>query len=232
MLNKDDRQKIKRYWTNELKKESLNNIETYIHLSEEFEKDVVEITFFEDYKIVSIAKGIETVPTILWEIVGYDFQEKVLDDKLRNVIEKNYITYLSPEEYEPISIKDAEIRLLSERDKEAFERLKKQTTPEDNENSFVEMDHPVVFGCLIGDRLVSVSSNLYWGDHIADIGILTDSSFRKRGFARATVGALCEYNIKNGKINQYRCVAENTGSYHTAKSVGFETIALVYRFRL
>ena len=93
------------------------------------------------------------------------------------------------------------------------------------------MDHPVIFGCYYDNKLVSVSSNLNWGEHLADIGILTDSDYRKKGFGKATVNALCGWNIEQGKINQYRCDAENLRSFRTAKRLGFEVTALVYRFK-
>lgn len=232
MLSKEYKEKIKTFWTNDLKREDLNDIETYIKISKETEKNIWEIIYFEEYRILCIPEGVEEIPTKLWELISLNMDEEHLDEKINNLEEKRYIMYLPPESFHETTIENGDFRKIGDSDKEAFNALKKRTTPEDDELSFVEMDHPVIFGCYMDDKLVSVSSNLNWGEHLADIGILTDSEYRKRGIGRGTVNALCGYNIEQGKINQYRCDAENKGSYFTGKAIGFETLALVYRFKI
>lgn len=231
MISTDYREKIKEFWIKGLKLKEVNGIKTYIKISKDIGENTCQIMFFKDFRILTIPAGIEEIPVQLRKAVSQSFDEKKLDETIKNIEEKRYIMYLSPEAYKLIEVEGAELKKLSESDRTAFNDLKARTSEKDNETSFVEMDHPVVFGCLFDNKLVAVSSNLNWGEYIADIGILTDSNYRKKGFGKATVNALCAWNIEQGKINQYRCEAENVNSFRIARNLGFELTALVYRFK-
>lgn len=232
MINTDYREKIKNFWIDGLKNEALNGMETYIKISEDMGEKTCQIMFFEDFRILTIPERLEEIPVNLREAVSLNFDEKKLDETIKNIEEKRYIMYLSPQACKLMKVEGAEFKKLSESDRAAFNALKARISQEDNETSFVEMDHPAIFGCYFGNKLVAVSSNLNWGEHIADIGILTDSKYRKRGFGKATVNALCAWNIEQNRINQYRCAAENVNSFRVAKRLGFELTAVVYRFKM
>jgi predicted GNAT family acetyltransferase len=133
-----------------------------------------------------------------------------------------YLWYLEPEKFNRVEAAvEFSIRQLSQKDAKYLDELKNNCSEEDLEEGDVDIDHSVVFGCFYGDKLVSVSSLIFWGDIIADIGVITHAEFRGIGLGKAVVSALCRWGIDNNRIMQYRAESENEGSWKIAKTLGF-----------
>ena len=114
-------------------------------------------------------------------------------------------------------------RKLSDADREAFDAFQGEASEQDREDAYVELDHWAVFGCFDGGRLVCVASMYPWdGSSIADLGVLTLSDVRGRGYARATVTAISQFARDKNYEPQYRCQVDNGASIALAKACGFE----------
>ncbi len=117
-------------------------------------------------------------------------------------------------------------RLLSQRDEAVFSTFLAAASEQDLDDAFVELDHWAVFGSFQQDRLACAASAYPWRAYgwndarLADIGVLTLSEFRGRGFARKTVRALARYSYEQGYHPQYRCQTDNAASVALAKAVG------------
>lgn len=112
-------------------------------------------------------------------------------------------------------------RRLTEDDHAAFGIFHSSASEEDREDAFVELDHWAVFGCFDGDRLVSAASAIPWNDSpVADLGVLTLTDARGKGYARAAVQAINRYSRQHGYEPQYRCQLDNHASVALAKACG------------
>ncbi|MEP7180226.1 MAG: GNAT family N-acetyltransferase [Pseudonocardiales bacterium] len=114
-------------------------------------------------------------------------------------------------------------RRLQDTDADAFAVLSAEASEEDLDQAYVEIDHWLVFGTFVDDRLAAVASMYPWRDtHLADLGVLTLPAYRGRGFAKATVRAISAAASKRGYEPQYRCQLDNVTSAALAHSAGFE----------
>ena len=113
-------------------------------------------------------------------------------------------------------------RALTSDDAAAFEALVANAPDDDLDEAYVELDHWLVFGTFIGDRLASAASTYPWvGTQLADVGVITLPQFRGRGLGRATVRAMSAAALTRGYEPQYRCQLENTASVALARAAGF-----------
>jgi len=216
------------YSQNHIKKQK-DGQDYYYQKSSEMANGVVELTLLNEMILYKIPKEGELTSDILDVVFRSNHDTTHIDRQFHGKItEKRYLFFALSVNLERAETSETIIRQLTDSDRKAFQDFKKRTTKDDDEVSFVEMDHPAVFGCFFKNQLVAVSSNLNWGDDLRDIGILTDKNYRKMGYGKATVATLCNYNAKQGKINQYRCTDQNVKSYKTAKSLGFENWGLIY----
>ena len=86
------------------------------------------------------------------------------------------------------------------------------------------MEDDIAVGCFDGEKLISVASYWFWGDFLADIGILTAPAYRGKGIGRAVVGYLCKIGIEMGRINVYRHSNVNRASDKLSSALGFTTV--------
>lgn len=113
------------------------------------------------------------------------------------------------------------VRRLSLDDRAAFERFIDDAPDQDVDEAFVELDHWLVFGCFVDERLVSAASMYPWdASTLADTGVLTLPEFRGRGYGAATVRGLSARALQLGYEPQYRCQVDNVGSVSLARSAG------------
>lgn len=112
-------------------------------------------------------------------------------------------------------------RLLNENDAAAFEVFHAACPTDDKEEGQVAMDDDLVYGILCGDQLVAVASLWHWGDHIADIGVLTHPDFRRKGLMKVAVEGIA---ANTDRILLWRAGVDNTGSNKTANSCGFQPV--------
>ncbi len=115
-----------------------------------------------------------------------------------------------------------DVRRLTEQDDIVFSEFQSSASEQDLDDAQVELDHWTVFGSFEHNRLVSAASMYPWEDdlQIADLGVLTLSSFRGKGHARKVVRSLCKYAYGQGYEPQYRCQIDNDASTLLAKAVG------------
>ena len=114
-----------------------------------------------------------------------------------------------------------QVRRLTTTDAETMSTLHKANTPEDVDEAFVEVDHEIAYGCLLGEQLVAAASG-YERAGFLDIGVITHPEFRKMGLGRAVVGSVCSWAIDRGIIAQYRHDVLNAKSKGVAKGLNFQ----------
>jgi GNAT superfamily N-acetyltransferase len=114
-------------------------------------------------------------------------------------------------------------RQLTAADADAFARFTAEAPVGDVDDAFVELDHWLVYGSFVDDRLVAAASMYPWrGSRLADVGILTLPAYRGRGLATRTVRAICAAAIAEGYEPQYRCQLDHAASIGVATAAGFE----------
>jgi GNAT superfamily N-acetyltransferase len=116
----------------------------------------------------------------------------------------------------------ADTRQLTSADAALFEEFTGEAPVDDLDEAFVELDHWLVFGTFIGDKLVCAASMYPWsGTQLADLGVITLPEFRGRGLGRATVRSLSAEALRRGYEPQYRCQLDNAASVALARAAGF-----------
>ncbi len=113
-------------------------------------------------------------------------------------------------------------RELTGDDAEAFAAFAAEAPPAELDEAYVELDHWLVFGTFVDDRLVCAASMYPWsGTRLADLGVITLPGFRGLGVGRATVRALSAAALARGYEPQYRCQLDNVASVGLARASGF-----------
>ena len=150
----------------------------------------------------------------------------LLDDPALQIQGNGNVKILYPPELIDYHVEDGlTIRRLSSADALAFEHFHSTCTEEERDEGEVSLEDDVAVGCFDGEKLVSMASYWFWGDVLADIGILTDPAYRGKGIGRAVVGYLCKIGIEMGRINVYRHDNDNPASDKLSAALGFTTIA-------
>lgn len=106
------------------------------------------------------------------------------------------------------------LRQLTEQDDAVFSEFESTASEQDLDDAYVELDHWAVYGSFEHNRLVCAASIYPWkGDaQIADLGVLTLTSFRGKGHARKVVRSISKYAFEQGYETQYRCQLDNEAS--------------------
>lgn len=121
---------------------------------------------------------------------------------------------------------EANVRRLSEGDRDAFAAFAAAAPAQDLDDAYVELDHWAVFGGFDGQQLVSAASMYPWGGaDLGDLGVLTLPGSRRSGLARAVVREICRHAYRQGYEPQYRCQLDNAASLALAASAGFTWFA-------
>lgn len=114
------------------------------------------------------------------------------------------------------------VRALGPADREIFTAMQAACGTEECEMGEIELDMPKVFGVFEGKELVSQSAFLHFGEGVADVGVLTHPEFRRRGYGREAVAALCRWGLDNNeRAIIYRVAEFNQSSRGIARSLGF-----------
>ncbi len=85
------------------------------------------------------------------------------------------------------------------------------------------------FAVSVDDKLVCVTDAPdvpYMSDIIVEPGINTLAGYRKKGFAKITVGALIKYLLSMKKVPIWSCGSSNTASVHLAESLGYRKLGV------
>lgn len=119
----------------------------------------------------------------------------------------------------------ADSRPLTAADADLFEEFTRAAPDDDLDEAFVELDHWIVFGTFVDDRLVAAASMYPWsGTQLADLGVITLPEFRGRGLGRVTVRAISAEALERGYEPQYRCQLDNAASVALARAAGFSLL--------
>lgn len=136
----------------------------------------------------------------------------------------DYVFYFSEAEKNVLLQENlrGDLRRLTEQDEAVFSEFQSSASEQDLDDAYVELDHWAVFGSFEQNRLVSAASMYPWEDNvqIADLGVLTLTSFRGKGHARKVVRSICKYAYDQGYEPQYRCQLDNHASTSLAKAAG------------
>ncbi|WP_317954673.1 GNAT family N-acetyltransferase [Paenibacillus chitinolyticus] len=156
-----------------------------------------------------------------------DLSEEIFREKLNEagvtLHGADYLFYFSEAEKNVLLQENLEgdLRRLTEQDDAVFSEFESSASEQDLDDAYVELDHWAVFGSFEENRLVSAASMYPWENaKIADLGVLTLTSFRGQGHAHRVVRSICKYACKQGYEPQYRCQLDNQASTLLAKSVG------------
>lgn len=118
------------------------------------------------------------------------------------------------------------IRTLSADDSAALAEFQAQLPQAEWEEAFVELDHWLVYGLFVDDKLACAASLLRWANSgLADLGVCTLPALRGRGHARRTVRAISAAALQRGHEPQYRCQPDNHASVALARSAGLQRYA-------
>ncbi len=133
--------------------------------------------------------------------------------------------YLDPKAFRPapapagLELK----RLEGKADWPLIKSLLDDCSEEEVDDAEIYEDDPdaVVFGALSEGRLVGYAGFRYWEKKFADIGILTNPDFRRRGLGRWLVSNVSAWCLENEVVPMYRVDPENHGSRRIAEGLGY-----------
>ncbi len=124
------------------------------------------------------------------------------------------------------------VRTLTQDDAEAFARFEAASDPDELDEAYVELDHWCVMGVFDGDTLVAATSAYPWRDtKLADIGVITLASHRRRGLAVQMVHAISQEIAQRGYEPMYRAGVSNDASAGVALAAGMTRIGVWQQFR-
>jgi len=125
-------------------------------------------------------------------------------------------------------------RQLTRNDYGDFLHFHRSLYPDGDQESWLEeyfnaiADKGYVHGVYVDERLVSATDAPdmpYMADVIVEIGVNTLPEFRRRGHAKAVVGASLKHLVNTEKVPIWSCGAANTASQELAESVGYVKFA-------
>ncbi len=137
--------------------------------------------------------------------------------------------YLDPTHFHPLPSQAC--RQLTSENRTLLDRL--HAAIPTHQQWYVEIDHPIVFGCVVKQELVSVASHfLFEEDRIAAAGVLTHPDFRRQGWGKAVVSAVLQWALDREWIVEWSTTGTNLGSLGIANSLGFREYAMVTELRI
>lgn len=135
----------------------------------------------------------------------------------------DYLFYFQSAEMAEVSrqMNFGTVRRLTLNDVALFSDFCSEASEDDLDAAYVELHHWAVFGSFEQSKLVCAASMYPWKESkIADLGVLTLSTFRGRGHARNTLRAISKFAHAQGHQPQYRCQLDNQGSILAARAAG------------
>ena len=137
--------------------------------------------------------------------------------------------YLDPSEFTPFEA--GVVRQLSAQDAPLLAQLH-ETIPE-GMRWFVEIDHPVVFGCFEGDHLAAVASQfLFKEEGVAAAGVLTHTGFRRRGYGKSVASAVVDWALARNYLCEWSTWDGNPASMALAQRLGFRQVLTDTEYRV
>lgn len=78
------------------------------------------------------------------------------------------------------------------------------------------------YGAFVDGRLVSVACSFFVAESFEDIGVVTESAFRRQGLSVACAAALCNDIQSRGRRPSWTTSLDNAGSLGVARKLGFK----------
>ena len=126
-----------------------------------------------------------------------------------------------------------DVRRLTVADQPLLDAMVAQCTPSEQDAGDVSTGHEVAFGVFDGERVVAVASMYEWLA-CAELGVLTDPTYRGNGLGRAAVSGLAAhlFDMDETRPILYRHDDSNIGSGKIAAALNFTQFAQVWSVRL
>lgn len=126
---------------------------------------------------------------------------------------------------EQVPSPDHPVRMLTERDQSALERLRASCESTEWQHGGSDSGAAALSGVFAGDDLASVAGYEVWGGTIAHISVITHPAHRGRGYAKGAVADVARTALTGGFIPQYRTLESNGPSMSVARALGFNHYA-------
>lgn len=141
------------------------------------------------------------------------------DDLLVSAEDEEPYLYLAPDDFTPF--KAGNIRQLSPDDQTLMDDL--HNNIEENMCWFVELNHPIVYGCFENNTLVAAASHfLFEEERIAAGGVLTHPNYRGKGYGKAVSSTIMQWALEHNWICEWSSWAGNPASIALSKALGFK----------
>ncbi|MFC8683656.1 GNAT family N-acetyltransferase [Brevibacillus porteri] len=205
--------------------------------SDEFFTVAINPTLDEDSRVMMLETSDGRVMAVLTaelaDKIGLTQQQSLSESTFRQKLNEagvalhgaDYLFYFSKADKSVLLQEnlEGELRRLTEQDESVFSDFTSSASEQDLDDAYVELDHWAVFGSFEQNRLASAASMYPWEEdvQIADLGVLTLTSFRGKGHACKVVRSICKYAYGQGYEPQYRCQLDNLVSTALAKAAGF-----------
>jgi RimJ/RimL family protein N-acetyltransferase len=154
-----------------------------------------------------------------------EIAKRVLGNE-RFALYRGVVTYTENPAPQPPCCEHASIRALTRKDKKSLELMKMTCTEPELAHGQVAIDDDLVIGVFQDNVLVGAASLWFWGDDLADIGVITGPKYRNNGVASAVVAEACNRALAMGRTPMFRCDDDNITSVKLALALGFE-VAIV-----
>ncbi|HAQ56494.1 MAG TPA: hypothetical protein DCR44_03735 [Acholeplasmatales bacterium] len=159
------------------------------------------------------------------ELSDREIAKRILGNE-RFALYRGVVTYTEHPLPQPPCCEHASLRVLTRKDKHALELMKTTCSEPELAHGQVAIDDDLVIGVFKDEELVGVASLWFWGDDIADIGVITGPRHRNTGAASAAVAEISNRALAMGRIPIFRCDDDNIASVKLALALGFE-VAIV-----
>jgi len=159
------------------------------------------------------------------ELSDREIAKRILGNE-RFALYRGVVTYTESPLPQPPCCEHATLRVLTRKDKRALELMKTTCSEPELAHGQVAIDDDLVVGVFKGEELVGAASLWFWGDHIADIGVITGPNHRNTGAASAVVAEISNRALAMGRTPIFRCDDDNIASVKLALALGFE-VAIV-----
>lgn len=138
--------------------------------------------------------------------------------------------YLRADDFMPAARPN--VRQLTAADDPALRRLQEACDVEEWESIGIGRTEQVVFGAFVGDTLMAAGMGEPRAATMLHIGIITHPEYRRQGYGRAVVSAICTHGLEVGLVPRYQALAVNSSSLAIARILGFAQFAETLAVRL
>jgi GNAT superfamily N-acetyltransferase len=179
----------------------------------------------------STAKQIGIQDKLVEALTAQRIQSLFGDGYRISVTSTLFDSYLDPKDFRFFSTEEnfPARQLDSEKDNSILFDLYEASTEEDLDAADINVDDPdpVIFGLFDEDKMVAYASHRYWGESIADMGVLIHPAYRGQGLGKAVVSALCAWCIQNEVVPMYRVFSNHEHSRKIPLALGFKDMIVI-----